>query len=71
MERALRVLDGAIMLICAASGVQPQTLTVDKQMKRYKVPRIVFINKLDRMGADPWFCVKAVRERLDLNCAAL
>ncbi len=69
VERALRCLDGAIMLICGASGVQPQTLTVDKQMKRYNVPRIVFINKLDRMGADPWNCVSSVKERLGINCA--
>lgn len=46
-------------------------MTVDKQMKRYNVPRLVFINKLDRMGADPWFCVTSVRERLGLNCAAV
>jgi len=51
--------------------VQPQTLTVDKQMKRYNVPRIIFINKLDRAGADPWSSITAVRERLGLNCAAV
>lgn len=71
VERSLRVLDGGILLICGVAGVQPQTLTVFKQMTRYKVPRLVFINKLDRMGANPFSAIDQIRKRLNLRCAAL
>ena len=67
VERSLRVLDGAIMVLCAVGGVQSQSVTVDKQMKRYRVPRIAFINKMDRTGSDPERVCQAMREKLNLN----
>ncbi len=67
VERSLRVLDGAIIILCGVGGVEPQTETVWRQADRYRVPRIVYINKMDRVGADPETAVSQVRKRLNAH----
>lgn len=71
VERSLRVLDGAILVLCSVAGVQSQSITVDRQMKRYRVPRIAYLNKMDRMGANPYNGVKALKEKLGHNACLM
>src|SRR3972149_5067394 len=71
VERSLRVLDGAVLVLCAVGGVQAQSLTIDRQMRRYHVPRLAFINKMDRVGADPQKVIEQLRAKLSCDAVLM
>ncbi|MGO8688166.1 MAG: elongation factor G [Thermoguttaceae bacterium] len=71
VERSLRVLDGAILVLCAVGGVQAQSLTIDRQMRRYHVPRLALVNKMDRVGADAGKVIEQLRAKLGCNAVAM
>ncbi len=71
VERSLRVLDAAVLVLCAVGGVQSQSITVDRQMKRYHIPRLAFINKMDRTGADPLRVVGQLRDKLECDAVLM
>jgi elongation factor G len=71
VERSLRVLDGAILVLCAVAGVQAQSLTIDRQMRRYRVPRLALVNKMDRVGADAGKVIEQLRAKLGCNAVAM
>ncbi|MGL4595195.1 MAG: elongation factor G [Thermoguttaceae bacterium] len=71
VERSLRVLDGAVLVLCSVGGVQAQSITIDRQMRRYQIPRLALINKMDRVGADPERVVKQLKEKLDCDAVLM